>query len=320
VTDQTRVLCLGEALVDFVSEQPVDRLTEASSFVPLFGGSQANIAVGAARFGASAALAGCAGTDAWGLWLREALEREGVDVSRFRLRPDVQTQHAFVAISPEGEPEFSFFGGVQGGCMPALDELAALVSESECGVLVFGSDTLIAERDRRTVAGLKRLALDAGWLILFDPNLRASRWRDETTMREVALRAIEGVTVVKANEREAVSLTGRSDPEEAAHGLLALGARSALVTASREGAILAPAAGPAERVPAVAARAVDATGAGDAVAAVVAAALARGGELTSAVVRLAMEVAARVVAERGALVGLPDADEARSLLDPHVPG
>jgi len=48
-----KVVCLGEALVDLVCEEPVAGLGEASAFVPRVGGSLVNIAVCAARFGAN---------------------------------------------------------------------------------------------------------------------------------------------------------------------------------------------------------------------------------------------------------------------------
>jgi sugar/nucleoside kinase (ribokinase family) len=312
------VLCLGEALVDLVSEAPVDRVTDAAAFVPRFGGSQANIAIGAARFGARTAFGGRAGTDPWGRWLRESLVDEGVDASLFQLASEVETPHAFVAISPEGEPEFFFFGGSAAGCMPPAHELSEFLSQGP-GVLVFGSDTLIGQRDRDSLLDLKRRSLAEGWQVLFDPNLRASRWPQEAVMHDVALGAIEGVSVVKANTAEALALTGTGDPVEATIALRSLGADAALVTAGANGAILAREDRSPARVPALPKRVVDATGAGDAVAAVVAATLAHGGELTAAVVGVAMEVAARVVGERGALAGLPDDAEAQRLLAPHLP-
>jgi ribokinase len=100
--------------------------------------------------------------------------------------------------------------------------------------------------------------------------------------------------------------------------LCSLGARVALVTAGADGAVLAQGDRSPEYVPPVAARVLDTTGAGDAVAAVAAATLAQGGELTAAVAEVAMEVASRVVAERGALAGLPDRAEARRMLGAHL--
>src|SRR5205085_10303490 len=79
------ILCLGEALVDLICERPIDDMAEADAFVPHFGGAVANVAAAAARAGAPVALAGGAGDDAWGRWLRGRLSEEGVEVSLFTL-------------------------------------------------------------------------------------------------------------------------------------------------------------------------------------------------------------------------------------------
>jgi fructokinase len=309
-----RVVCLGEAVVDLVSESPVERLTDARGFVPSFGGSQANTAVGAARFGARSALVGCAGTDAWGHWLRAGLESEGVDVSMYELSDDVATTLAFVALSPDGEPSFSIYGGAAQGCLRRQqDRLDRLVGEEPPGVLVFGSDTLIAPEDREVLGELTALAARRGWRVLYDPNLRENRWGEVPTMLTVAREALRDVTVVKSNAPEARALTGERDPASAATALVRLGPRQALVTCGGDGAVLAGREG---RIHIAAERAevADATGAGDAVAAVLAAGLAGSGEVTPALIEVAMCVAARVVAARGALTGLPPPAEARTML------
>jgi fructokinase len=309
-----RVVCLGEAVVDLRAPEPVERLAHAGAFVPEFGGSQANTAIGAARFGARALLAGCAGTDPWGEWLRERLDAEGVDVSLYSLRGDVVTTIAFVALSPDGEPSFSIYGGAADGCLRGAREgLGAIVSGEPPGVLAFGSDTLIAPYDREVVAELSAAAAARGWRTLYDPNLRPNRWPDDDTMLEVAAAPLGRVTVVKANSAEATALTGEAEAAAAAAALLALGPRQAVVTMGRGGAVLAGPGGVVE-IPGEHAPVVDTTGAGDSVAAVLAAGLARHGEVTPALVEAAMRVAARVVAVRGALSGLPPVTEARAML------
>ncbi len=312
-------MCLGEALVDFVSESPVERLTDARAFIPSFGGSQANIAVGAARFGARSAMVGRAGTDPWGKWLRARLESEGVDASMFDLREDVTTTMAFVALSSEGEPTFSIYGGAEeGGLSPSLlagleEALYRHIGRGPPGVLVFGSDTLIVPADRDLLAPLKEAAVAGGWQVLYDPNLRDGRWSDEEEMLAVARAALNDVTIVKANAAEAAALTDEADVESAATALVRLGPRQALVTAGGGGAVLAGPEG-VVRIPAEPVDVLDTTGAGDAVAGVLAAGLAQSTEVTPGLAQVAIRVAARVVAVRGALTGLPAASEARGLL------
>ncbi len=163
-----------------------------------------------------------------------------MDVSLFQLRDDVESPLAFVALSAEGEPSFSIYGGAEQGCLAGLeDDLEELLDAEAPGVLAFGSDTLIAPADRRLLAHLKAAAASRGWRVLYDPNLRAGRWEDGSRMLEVARDALRDVTVVKANAAEAAALTGNSEPADAAAALVRLGPRQAIVTIGGEGAVLA---------------------------------------------------------------------------------
>jgi sugar/nucleoside kinase (ribokinase family) len=237
----------------------------------------------------------------------------------FELREEAATTMAFVALSSEGEPTFSIYGGAEqgGNPSPLLAGMEAglhrYVERGPPGVLVFGSDTLIVPVDRDLIAPLNAAAVARGWQVLYDPNLRRGRWNGEEEMLAVARAALKDVTVVKANAAEAAALTGEADVAGAAAALVRLGPRQALVTAGGDGAVLAGPEG-VVRVPAEPVEALDTTGAGDAVAGTLAAGLARSGEVAPELAAIAMRVAARVVAVRGALTGLPAAAEARGLL------
>src|SRR5204862_6704968 len=99
-----RTRCLGEAIVDLVCERPVADLAEADSFAPHLGGAVANVAVAAARAGADVALAGGAGDDPWGRWLRAGMLEAGVDLAWFELLSGFATPIAFVITDADGEP------------------------------------------------------------------------------------------------------------------------------------------------------------------------------------------------------------------------
>ena len=133
------------------------------------------MAVGATRFGASSALLGGAGDDPWGRWLRDRLVAEGVDVTGFALLDGVDTPHAFVAVGPDGEPEFTFFGDGE-ACVASAAGRVQGALEKTAGVFVFGSDSLVGAVGRQATAEARRLALERGWSVLYDPNLRPGRW------------------------------------------------------------------------------------------------------------------------------------------------
>lgn len=232
-----RTLCLGEALVDLVCERPVAGLAQADAFVAHFGGATANVAVAAARHGGRVALAGGAGDDAWGAWLRERLAAEGVDLSFFALDGGRTTPVAFVTVDAAGEPSYVIYGE---GIGAAVRELAPRIDDAvdACDALFFASNTLIGEAEREVTLAARERALAAGKPVVFDPNLRLHRWEQPTAAVGEARACVRDAFLVKCNAEEARLLTGEEHPEKAAASLLAAGARHAIVTLGAGGALL----------------------------------------------------------------------------------
>lgn len=267
-------LCLGEALLDLVCEQPVAGVAEARSFVPHFGGAAANVAVSAARLGADVALAGGTGDDPWGHWLRERLEAEGVRLDWFSLAEGASTPVAFVTTDADGEPEFVVHGdGIPAAIKSVEPRLEQALAASDG--LFFGSNTLVGEAERLLTMRARELALAAGLPIVFDPNFRLGRWRSRADAVATANACIPGSFLVKANGIEAELLTGERDPAAAALALCKTGARMAVVTIGAGGAVLR--GEQRAETPGVPAEVVSTVGAGDAVAGVLLARLALSG-------------------------------------------
>ena len=78
------VICLGRAAVDLYGQQIGCRLEDTSSFAKYLGGSSGNIACGAARLGLQSAMLTRVGDEHMGRFVREELQRNGVDVSQVR--------------------------------------------------------------------------------------------------------------------------------------------------------------------------------------------------------------------------------------------
>ncbi len=231
------VLCLGDAIVALVCERAVAVLSEASSFVPRFGGAVGNVAVVAARCGAAVALAGGAGDDDWGRWLRDRLAREGVDVSAFSLLPDASTPVAFVSVDGGGEPRCARYGPSESFIVGALGErVSSAVADS--GALFMGSDTLIGAEERALSMEARATALDAGLPVVFDPGLRLDRWRSQADAAASANACVPGALLVRCSDSEAALMTGEEDVERAALALVKAGARLVVVTLGVEGAML----------------------------------------------------------------------------------
>jgi fructokinase len=101
------ILCIGEALVDFVALTP-STLDRAPVFERAAGGAPANVAVGLSRLGVRSAYLGKLGQDPFGQYLFEVLRNEGVDVSGVVFSSSNRTGLAFVSLTENGERDFLF--------------------------------------------------------------------------------------------------------------------------------------------------------------------------------------------------------------------
>ena len=255
------MLCLGEALVDFVGVERGASLGEIRRFAPHLGGTVANVAAFAARAGAHVELAGAAGGDEWGRWIRARLTAERVGLDGFVLLDDVGTQLAFVSVDDEGEPTYRLYGE------PAETVVAALgdrVDELVAGArgLLISSNTLAGPRERALTMRARRVALDLGRAVVFDCNLRLHRWARTEEAVAAVRDCVPGAALVHANHDEARLMTGEAEAERAAAALVAMGARLVAITLGSRGAIVRGAA--CADVDAIPVRVVSTIGAGDA--------------------------------------------------------
>jgi len=277
------VLCLGETLVDLVCERQLQEdgeLGQEDAFVPHFGGAIGNAAVIAARAGAQVALAGGAGEDRWGRWLRRRLEEAGVDTEHFILLNGAQTPIALATVDGAGEASYSIYGAGIEPILTALGERVRSAVES-FGALMIGSNTLVGQPEREVTMAAREHALSLGRQLVFDPNLRLGRWRSAADAQASANACVPGALLVRASLAEARLMTGEHDAERAAAALVKAGARLVVISLGAEGAMLrgelrADAAG-------VRAQVRSTIGAGDALTGTLLAALERSGFYAPAV-------------------------------------
>lgn len=96
--DALDLIALGRAGVDLYGEQCGGRLEDMASFAKYVGGSPTNTAIGAARLGLRSALLTRVGGDHMGRFIREQLQREGVDVRGVLTDPERLTALVLLGI------------------------------------------------------------------------------------------------------------------------------------------------------------------------------------------------------------------------------
>lgn len=229
----TDITAIGEILIDLTQSG----LTEQG--IPRFdanpGGAPANLAVAAARLGASTAYIGRVGRDSFGDFLRRTLEENGVDVSGMSVDPVHRTTLAVVSLDRRGERSFSFYRDPSADVNLRFEDVPRTLL-ANTRVLHFGSVSLTAEPARTATLEAARTARALGARISYDPNYRASLWSDEATAVQRMLEPLPLVDILKVSDEELPLLTGFTDPEAGSAKLAALGPRLVLVTLGADGA------------------------------------------------------------------------------------
>jgi ribokinase len=258
------------------------------------GGKGANQAVAAARFGARPIFLAAIGRDSNGDELVADLETNGVDVSRIQ-RQAVPTGVAFITVSKDGENSIVVSAGA--------NEL--LLPETIVGVLettLMPGDVVLCQLEipLPTVIHAAEAAEESGARFIL--NL--------SPYQIVPSNLLAVADPVVVNLLEAIALSGTDgDPARAAKELL-VESRSVVITLGEKGVIVADHS-EIRMHPARSVRVVDTTGAGDAFAGVLAAALASGLSLSDAV-ECGIDAGAAAVQYVGAQPAKPSSTKRRT--------
>jgi ribokinase len=221
------------------------------------GGKGANQAVAAARMGAGVRLVGARGDDAHGELCAAALARDGIDLAGVVVHAGVPTGVALICVDDAGNNQV----------LALLGANALAAPPSPCGAVVWLCQ---GEIPKEAILGTLAAARADGALAICNPSPIHAIDADLVARFDLAI----------VNELEHEALAGHLPPR-------------VIVTRGVRGAVLLPSG---EEIPAIPARAIDTTGAGDAFAGALAAGLAEGKEM-SAALRLAA-VAAGISVER----------------------
>ncbi len=169
------VITIGRSSVDLYGQQIGSRLEDISSFAKSVGGCPTNIAVGTARLGLRSGLITRVGAEQMGGFIREQLEREGVDISGVRTDPNRLT--ALVLLSVENDQSFPLIFYRENCADMALEaeDLDADQIASSASVLVTGTHF---SRPNTAAAQMRaiEIARANNRKVVFDIDYRPNLW------------------------------------------------------------------------------------------------------------------------------------------------
>ena len=253
-------LGMDKGVMTLIDESRLDAIAGAVSSAPVHtasGGSAANTMIALARCGGRARYACQVGTDEWGTYYRDDLERAGVGTSPISHHPGT-TGQCLVFVTPDADRTMNTFLGVSSSLGP--EQVESGVVERSRYVYLEGY-LLSSDSGFQACRQAQAMAQDAGTqiaLTLSDPTIV------ELFGEHFSDLIASGVDLLFCNEDEAGALTGSTDRDAAAAAIADM-VPAACVTCGADGAIVAE-RGTLTRVPGFAVDAVDTTGAGDAFA------------------------------------------------------
>jgi 5-dehydro-2-deoxygluconokinase len=304
------LITMGRVGVDLYPEQIGVPLAEVRTFAKSLGGSATNVAVAAARLGASAAVITKVGDDPFGPYVRSALRDFGVDNRWVGTHPTLRTPVVFCEIHPPDHFPLLFYREPQAPDMTiAADELD-LDAIRAARVFWTTGTGLSAEPSRS--ATLAALAAREDGITIHDLDHRPMFWSDEREAGHWARAALKHATVAVGNRDEVAVAVRTRDPYAASAALLELGVQIAIVKRGPEG-VLARTRDELVEVPAENVDVVCGLGAGDAFGGALVHGLLHGWELERTI-RLANAAGAYVAARLACADAMPELEDIEEVL------
>jgi 5-dehydro-2-deoxygluconokinase len=280
------LITMGRVGVDLYPNQSGVTLDRVTSFSRFLGGSATNVAVAAARYGARAAVITKVGDDAFGTFVRDALDGFGVDPRWVGTDPDLRTPVVFCEIHPPDDFPLLFYREPQAPDMMLRAGELDLDQIRAARIFWTTGTGLSAEPSREaTLAALgARDEAPEGAITIHDLDHRPMFWDDPAEATRYAREALAHVDVAVGNRDEVEVATGSRDPEEAAMRLLELGVGTAIIKRGPEG-VYVRTADREFKVPPIRVDVVNGLGAGDAFGGALARGLLDGDDLQQVIER-----------------------------------
>src|SRR5215210_2087985 len=306
------IITMGRIGVDLYPEQIGVPLAEVKTFAKSLGGSATNVAVAAARLGHEAAVITKVGDDGFGLYLREALEREfGVDARWVGTDPTLRTPLAFCEIFPPDDFPLLFYRE------PKAPDMNLSVEDLDLGAissvpLFWFTGTGLSDEPSRT-ATLTALKGRSEGITVFDLDYRPMFWGSTDEASRPYREALGHATVAVGNRAEVEVAVGTRDPLAASAALRDLGVEFSVVKQGPKGVLARTRDGVVE-VPPIEVEVVNGLGAGDAFGGALCHALLSGWD-PERTLRFANAAGAIVASRLACADDMPTAGEVEDLLE-----
>jgi 5-dehydro-2-deoxygluconokinase len=230
------VLTMGRLGVDIYPLQIGVSLREVETFGKYLGGTAANVAVAAARYGRRSALISRTGADPFGEYLHDALRGFGVDDRQVTPVSTLPTPVTFCEIFPPDDFPLYFYRQPKAPDLEIYPEELDLDAIRGAAVFWVTGTGLSTEPSRAATLHALRARGKRGITVL-DLDYRPMFWASREEARARYAEALPLVTVAVGNQDECDTAVGIREPHDAAQALHAAGIELAVVKQGPKGVL-----------------------------------------------------------------------------------
>lgn len=229
------VLAIGRSGVDIYPLEDNLPLDKVNTFGKYLGGSAANVAVAAAKYGLNSSIITRIGNDPFGKFVKDEFARLDVNTEYVSvISEDIPTPVTFCEIFPPDDFPLYFYRKPIAPDLLIKPEELDLDAIAQAKIFWFTATGLTEEPSRQShMEALKHR--DRKTHTIFDLDYRAMFWKSEEDARATVSAALDFATVAVGNKEECYIAIGETEPDRAADALLDRGVELAVVKMGPEG-------------------------------------------------------------------------------------
>ena len=233
---RSRFLVFGRAGMDLYADPPGAKAESAHQFFACLGGSAGNVAAGIARLGGHAGLVTAVSDDSVGRFVRNELQRYGVDTTHVAVAGNgLRTSLAVVETRLEDFQSVIYRNGAADLAVTAAQSRS--IAYADFGALLLAGTVLATEPSRTAAFTAIDLARRAGLTVVLDIDMRPYTWASAEDAAATYGKAAALSDIVVGNDEEFAVLAGPgADPLQRAEDLVRSTAQIAIFKRGQHGA------------------------------------------------------------------------------------
>ncbi|MEF3078531.1 carbohydrate kinase family protein [Winogradskyella poriferorum] len=204
------ILCVGEALIDFIGHQTNVTINDTRDYHRYLGGSPTNVAMNMARLGLKSKMIAAVGDDGFGDYIFERFSEVGVDVSNINRIEKKPTSVIFVSRT-KGTPDFIPFREAD-SCISEEQIPESLLKQAK----IYHTTCFALSRKpaQTTILNKAKEAYDSGCKLSIDVNYADEIWESKDEALEIIKAYCKFNPLIKISEDDMLRLFGKKLPHQ----------------------------------------------------------------------------------------------------------